>query len=399
MSTPATDSRWEVPLSDVRLPPEAIAAAREVLESGWLSSGPRVARFEDDVAAYVGTAHAVACSSGTAALELAYVALGVRPGDEIVMPSLTFVAGANAARLRGATPVFADVIGADDLTIDPESIERCITPRTKAVVVMHYGGHSCRQEAVDVARGHGAALIEDAAHALGGAGALGPCGSWGDAACFSFFANKNLPLGEGGMLTTSDTGVAEAALRLRSHGMTSATWERHTGPATSYDVPRAGFNMRLDEARSAMGSAMLPGLDAANARRGRLVARYRERLGAIDGVAMPFASRPQEERPAHHLAPVVLDAGVDRDAVIAELRARGIQTSVHYPPNHRLSAHRACRADVAETEALAERLLTLPLYPHMSDDQVDVVTEALSAACMSAVERAPKRTTERLRGL
>lgn len=374
------ETTWAVPLSDVRLPAEAIAAAREVLESGWLSSGPQVARFEQELAAYVGTEHAVACSSGTAALELAYAALGVRPGDEIVMPSLTFVAGANAARLRGAVPVFADVIGADDLTIDPDSLERCITPRTKAVVIMHYGGYACRPEAVAVARENDVALIEDAAHALGAVGELGSCGTWGDAGCFSFFANKNLPLGEGGMLTTNDPTVAEAARRLRSHGMTSATWERHTGSATSYDVPRSGFNMRLDEVRAAMGTVTLPQLDAANARRGEHAARYRALLDAIDGIAMPFTSRPEAERPAHHLAPAVLDPGVDRAAVVEELRGRGIQTSVHYPPTHRLSAHRACRADVAETDALAARLLTLPLYAHLDPQQVDAVADALGGA-------------------
>jgi dTDP-4-amino-4,6-dideoxygalactose transaminase len=369
-----------VPLSDLRLPDEAIEAARQVLESGWLSSGPRVSEFEREVASYVGTAHAVACSSGTAALELAYAVLGLEPGDEVAMPSLSFVAGANVARLRGLEPILCDVGSDDDLTIDPQSLERQITDRTRAVVLMHYGGHPCRAELLAVARARGLRVIEDAAHALGAEGAPGPCGSWGDVGCFSFFANKNLPLGEGGMLTTDDPELAERALRLRSHGMTTATWERHTGAAASYDVRDPGHNFRFDEARAAMGTTMLRRLDEGNRSRGSLTARYRARIEAIEGLMMPFRGRPAEERSAHHLVVVVLPAGVDRDAVAAELREAGIQTSVHYPPTHSFSAYRGARADVARTESLAGRLLTLPLYPHLEPAEVDLVCDALAAA-------------------
>jgi dTDP-4-amino-4,6-dideoxygalactose transaminase len=371
---------WRVPLSDVRLPPGAIEAARDALQSGWLSSGPRVRSFEEQVAGYVGTTHGVACSSGTAALELAYAALGLGPGDEIVMPSLSFVAGANAARLRGAEPVFCDVVAEDDLTIDPDSLARVVTPRTRAVVLMHYGGHPCLPEALEAAKNRGLAVIEDAAHALGAEGAPGACGSWGDVACFSFFANKNLPLGEGGMLTTDDPDVAERALRLRSHGMTSATWERHTGAATSYDVSVPGHNFRFDEPRAALGGVMLPDLDAANERRGEHVARYRDRLEEAGGVKMPFGGREPEERSAHHLAVAVLPSGTDRDAVTAALREAGIQTSVHYPPTHSFTAHAQARADVDRTDALAGRLLTLPLYPHLERAQLDLVSDELAAA-------------------
>lgn len=376
---PGTD-RWRVPLSDVRIPPAAVAAARDVLESGWLSSGPRVSAFEEELAAYVGRRHAVACSSATAALELAYAALGLGEGDEIVMPSLTFVAGANIARLRGAEPVFCDVVGDDDLTLDPESLERLVTARTKAVVVMHYGGHPCLPEVLSAARARGLPVIEDAAHALGAHGAPGPCGSWGDVACFSFFANKNLPLGEGGMLVTDDPELAERALRFRSHGMSSATWERHTGAATSYDVPAPGHNFRFDEARAAMGSVMLRELDAQNELRGALVARYRSRLEGVDAANLPFGSRPADERPAHHLAAAVLGAGIDRDLVAERLRAAGIQTSVHYPPSHWFAAHARDRADVDRTEALAGRLITLPLFPHLEPGQVDLVCDVLADA-------------------
>jgi dTDP-4-amino-4,6-dideoxygalactose transaminase len=381
-SPPASTSsnRWRVPLSDVRLPPAAIEAAREVLASGWLSSGPRVAAFEREVAAYAGARHAVACSSGTAALELAYRVLDLSPGDEVLMPSLTFVAGANTARLRGVEPVLCDVVGEDDLTIDAGSIRRQATDRARAVVLMHYGGHPCRPEAVATARELGLSVVEDAAHALGAEGEGGPCGAQGDLGCFSFFANKNLPLGEGGMLVTDDSELAERALRLRSHGMTSASWERHTGAATSYDVRAAGHNFRFDEARAAMGTAMLGELPALDRRRGELAARYRERLAAIDGVTVPFGDRPTGERSAHHLAVAALARGTDRDEVAAALAADGVQTSVHYPPTHRFSAYTGTRADVARTEALADRLLTLPLHPHLGDEEVDLVVDSLARA-------------------
>jgi dTDP-4-amino-4,6-dideoxygalactose transaminase len=369
-----------VPLADVRLPPEAVAAAVEVLEGGWLSSGPAVERFEADVAARVGTSYAVACSSCTAALQLALAALGVGEGDEVVMPSLSFVAGANVARELGAEPVFADVIGSDDLTADPESLRRLLTPRTRAVVPMHYGGHPCSAELVAVAREAGIAVVEDAAHALGAAGDLGECGGWGDAGCFSFFANKNLPLGEGGMLVTSDEELAERARTLRSHGMTTQTWQRHRGHASSYDVVALGYNHRLDEMRAAIGTVLLERLDDWNARRGDHVARYRSLLSELPGVALPFSGRRSGERPAHHLEVVLLERGIDRDALRAELLAAGIQTSVHYPPTHLFSVHAGARADVAVTEELAGRLLTLPLYPHLEQDQVELVVAALGDA-------------------
>jgi dTDP-4-amino-4,6-dideoxygalactose transaminase len=375
---------WRVPLSDVRLPAEAIAAAKEVLESGWLTSGPRVEAFERAFAAYVGCGHAVACSSGTAALQLAYACLGVGPGDEVVLPSLNFVAAANAARLAGACPVFADVLGEDDLTLDPDSVARSIGPPTKAVVLMHYGGHPCSAELVSLGRERGVAVVEDAAHAPGAAGALGSCGSWGDAGCFSFFANKNLPLGEGGMLTTSDGELAAAARRLRSHGATATTWERYRGVAGGYDVPTPGFNMKLDEARAAMGTVMLGDLDRAIELRGRVVERYRTLLSGLDDVSMPFASRPESERAAHHLAAVVLPEGTDRDRVAEEMKARGIQTSVHYPPVHRLTAYAGERVHLDQTDALAPRLITLPLYPHLEASRVEEVVAALEAALETA---------------
>jgi dTDP-4-amino-4,6-dideoxygalactose transaminase len=369
-----------IPLADVRLPPAAIDAARRVLEGGWLSSGPEVERFEAAVAERVGAEHAVACNSCTAAIQLSLAGLGIGSGDEVIMPSLSFVAGANVAVELGAEPVFCDIVAPDELTLDPRSVERLVTERTRAVIPMHYGGHPCDPAILDVAAKAGIAVIEDAAHAIGAAGAPGECGTWGVAGCYSFFANKNLPLGEGGMLVTSDGELAERARALRSHGMTAATWVRHKGHASSYDVTVPGYNQRLDEVRAAMGTVLLGELEARNGERATRTARYASLLGEVDGLSVPFGEPGEGERRAHHIEVVVLDEGVERDRVRAELLEAGVQTSVHYPPTHTFAAHQASTADVAVTDSVAPRLLTLPLYPHMEDAQVDRVVELLASA-------------------
>ena len=387
MSGAEPAQRWSVSLSDVRLSPQAVAAARETLESGWLSGGPRVAEFERAFAEYVGCRHAIACSSGTAALHLGYGALGVGPGDEVVMPALNFVAAANVAVLCGARPVFADIVSEDDLTLDPESVARLIGPRTRAIVAMHYGGHPCSERVFEVGRRAGIPVIEDAAHAPGAELGGVRCGALGAAGCFSFYANKNLPLGEGGMLTTGDDAIAERARLLRSHGMSSTTWDRHRGSEPSYDVRLPGFNLRLDDPRAAMGTVLLRGLDAENANRARAVEHYRRLLGATD-TRVAFGARPAGEASAHHLCTVVLAASHDRDAVRQAMAAAGVQTSVHYPPIHHMSAFAAYDADVPVTDSVAPRLLTLPLYGHLGSAQVEAVVAALVAAIASAPQRA-----------
>ncbi|HEY6835415.1 MAG TPA: DegT/DnrJ/EryC1/StrS family aminotransferase [Gaiellaceae bacterium] len=372
-----TDTRWQVPLSDVIVDDELVDAALETLRSGWWSMGPRVAEFEQAFADFCGTAHAVAVANGTAALHLALIALGCGPGDEVVLPSLNFVAAANAIVHTGARPVFCDIGGPDDLNLDPGDLEDALTERTKAILVLHYGGYPCDMQAVSaVAERAGVPVLEDAAHAPGASLDGRACGTLGAVGCFSFFANKNLPLGEGGMIVTDDDGLAERLRLLRSHGMTSLTWDRHRGHASSYDVVLPGFNYRLDEVRAAVGLVQLRRLPDENAARARIAAGYREALDGAEGLTMPFA----EVRgvPAHHLAVVLLPEGADRQAVRTALEERGIQTSVHYPPIHTFSAYRdGSRRPLPRTDAVAGRILTLPLYGRMTDDQADLVVEGL----------------------
>jgi dTDP-4-amino-4,6-dideoxygalactose transaminase len=342
--------------------------------------GSRVEDFERAFGSFVGTRHAFAVTNGTAALHLALLAAGVGPGDEVVVPSLNFVAAANTIVHTGAEPVFCDVCGLDDLNLDPEDLEAAVGERTKAVVVLHYGGFPCDMDAVRaLAERRGLLVIEDAAHAPGAAYRGERCGSLGLVACFSFFSNKNLPIGEGGMIVTNDDGIAERVKLLRSHGMTTLTWERHRGHAAGYDVVAQGFNYRLDELRAAMGRAQLLRLPTENAGRARIAGRYRDALDGAKGMTMPFRELEEGTSSSHHLAVVVLPEGASRDDVRAALTEQRIQTSVHYPPIHRFTYYeqRERARRLPQTEALAERILTLPLYAHMSDEQVDLVIASL----------------------
>src|SRR5207244_4440011 len=290
---PSAPLSWSVPLSDLLVDEELRAAVEETVASGWWSMGPRVEAFEQEFAAFCGARHAIALSSGTAALQLAVLAVGCGPGDEVVLPSLTFVAAANTVAQSGATPVFCDIGGPGDLNLDPGDLDAACGPATKAIVVLHYGGFPCDMDAVnEIAQRRGVAVIEDAAHAPGATWRGRACGTLGRVGCFSFFANKNLPTGEGGMLVTDDDAIAAQVRLLRSHGMTSLTWDRHRGHAHAYDVVVPGFNSRLDEIRAAIGLVQLRRLEAGNAARARIVARYREGLGNVDGLTLPFGATP-----------------------------------------------------------------------------------------------------------
>ena len=374
---------WNVPLSDVKFGSEELEAAHAVLESGWLTMGAVTEEFEREFAAYTGAKHALAVSNATAALHLACLALGIGAGDEVIVPSLTFVATANAVRYVGAEAVFADITSENDLTISLESIKHQITPRTKAVMVMHYAGYACDMPRIlPWAEEQGLAVIEDAAHASGSFLEGKHLGTWGKVGCFSFFSNKNLSTGEGGMLVTDDDALAEQFRLLRSHGMTSLTWDRHQGHAWSYDVVTTGYNYRIDEIRSALGREQLRKLESHNARRRELTTLYRELLAELcPALNVPFENLPGVS--AHHIMPVLLPPGADRLRFMEGMKARGIQTSIHYPPVHTFTAYRdrARGADhLPVTDEVAAREVTLPLYPTMTDEQVHQVVESAAAA-------------------
>lgn len=368
---------WAIPLADLDLGEAEVEAVSAVIRSRWLTQGERVREFETRFAEMTGAKHAFAVANCTAALHLAYASLDPAPGDEILMPALTFVATANAAVAIGAVPVFAEVESAADLTVSPGDLEKRITPRTRAIAVVHYSGFSCRMEAIlALASRHELAVIEDCAHAPGAWLGGKHLGTFGDVGCFSFFSNKNMTTGEGGMIVTERDDLAERIRLMRSHGMTTLTWDRHRGHAPTYDVLLAGHNFRLDEIRAALGIVQLEKLAANNARRRVLVGIYRKLLAGI--VEVPFMGRDDG---AFHLMVVLLPAGTERSAVAAALRDARIQTSVHYPPVHSFTYYQQRgKVSLPLTEGIAARLLTLPLYPGMTEDQVLTVVHALAAA-------------------
>jgi dTDP-4-amino-4,6-dideoxygalactose transaminase len=362
---------WTVPLADVVVSEDDIAVVADVYRSGWLSMGPRTEQLESALAEYTGARHALAVANGTAALHLICLAAGLGAGDEVIVPSLTFVASANAIAYTGATPVFADIAALERPWPPAAAVEAAITPRTKAIMAVAYGGHPGEIAALRALAGaRGLTLLEDAAHAIGARHDGRHLGTFGAAGAFSFFSNKNLAAGEGGAVVTDDDALAERMRLLRSHGMTTLTWDRHRGHAAGYDVVALGFNYRIDEPRAALLTARLGRLDAENARRGELDRRYRELLGELDGI-VPTAA------PALHIFTAVVDEGIDRDALRAALAARGIQTSLHYPPIHRFSIYADGAPELPLTDAYSARAITLPFFAGMTDEQQDLVVEAL----------------------
>lgn len=374
-------SSWKVPLADVVVSESDIEAVAETYRSGWLSMGPQTDAFEADLRAYTGAAHALAVTNGTAGLHLICAAAGLGPGDEVIVPSLTFVATANAVAYTGATPVFADIAGLDRPWLAAGAAEAAITERTAAIMTMSYGGHPGEVQALRaLAAQRGVLLLEDAAHGIGGRSDGVHLGRVAAAGAFSFFSNKNLAIGEGGAIVTDDAALAERMRLLRSHGMTTLSWDRHRGHATGYDVVALGFNYRIDEPRAALAIQRLARLDAETAQRAAVVARYRELLAGLDGITPALPAVPGEQ-PAHHLFAVVLDEAADRDGFRAALAQDGIQTSMHYPPAHGFSIYRdAPRGPLPLTEAYAARTVTLPLFAHMTDEQQDLVVAATRRA-------------------
>jgi len=364
---------WKIPLFDPDIGSDELSAVTGPLQDKWLTQGARTAEFERLFAEHLGVPYAVAVSSGTAALHIAMALAGVKPGDEVIVPSLTFVATANVIRYQGAVPVFADIISEDDLTISPDSIESRITYRTVGIVVVHYAGLSCSMAPIlDLASRKELFVVEDAAHAVFTKEGDRYCGTHGFCGCFSFYSNKNMTTGEGGMLVTGSEQAAERARRLRTHAMTTGTAERHRGAALSYDVIDLGWNYRLDDVRASIGLAQLERLPERLEKRRRIRERYLRLLSTIERIHVPFRDRVGEI--GYHILPILLDRGISRDEVMKRLSDRGIQTSVHYPPIHLFSAYTAyTRSDLPLTEDIAAREMTLPFFPSMTDEMVEEV--------------------------
>jgi len=372
---------WRIPLSDIDFNDDEAIAVQNVIKSRWLTMGKVTQEFESAFANYIQTKHAIAVTNATAALHLACLALGLGPGDEVIVPSLTFVATANAVRYVGAKPVFADIVSPDDLNISPSSIDALITPHTRAIIVVHYAGYPCDMPAIlSTAKQNGLFVIEDAAHAVGSELNGRKLGTWGDIGCFSFFSNKNMTTGEGGMITTDNDDLAQKLGRLRSHGMTSLTWDRHKGHAWSYDVVDLGYNYRIDEIRAAIGLAQLSKVERNNEHRRKLTQIYRDVLQEIvPQVGIPFQNYPGIT--SAHIMPILLPKEVEREEFMGRMKEQGIQTSIHYPPIHTFTSFRDDKPmDLSVTEDVALREVTIPLYPALTDKDILMVVSAISQA-------------------
>jgi dTDP-4-amino-4,6-dideoxygalactose transaminase len=374
---------WRVPLTDIEVTEDDVEAVLECLRSGWLTMGPRTKIFEQELARRIGVSHALTVSSGTAALHLACRAAGLGPGDEMIVPAFTFVASASAARFVGAEPVLCDILGPHDVNLDVRDVERRITARTRAVMAVHFFGYPADMLALrELCDAHGLILIEDCAEAIGACvdESGRQVGTVGELGAFSFFSKNQLCVGEGGMVSTADDELAERVRLLRSHALTSGTWDRHRGHDPVYDIVDIGFNYRIDEPRSALGISRMQRLDGDIAARRAVVRAYRERLAGIPGLEIPWDERAVELS-THFAFPVLLPDRTARDRFREELKAGGVQTT-WYPALHTFSEYRAAAPPegLPHAQEVSDRHCVLPLSATMDEAAVETVAQVVEAS-------------------
>ena len=372
-----------LPFAQPEIGQEEIDEVVDTLRSGWLTGGPKVQAFEESFREVTGASHAVALSSCTAGMHLALLAAGTGPGDEVITTPLTFAATVNVILHAGATPVLADV-REDDYNIDVDGIERKITPRTKALMPMHYGGQPCRMDELQaLADRHKLRVIEDAAHAIGARYRGQPIGALTDAAVFSFYPIKSITTGQGGMLTTNDADLADRVRLLSLHGLSKNAWNRYSkGGSAEYQVLAPGFNYAMTDIQAALGIHQLKRLEAFQARRTHIANQYNALFADLPELIRP----PMRGEIVHawHLYPIRLQLDrlrINRAQFIEELRERGIGTSVHFIPIHLHPYYREALSlgpgDFPVTEAIYEGLISLPIYPRMEDAGVERVAAAV----------------------
>lgn len=358
-----------------------LAAVRETIESGWLTMGPKVAELEARFADAVGAAHAVAVNSCTAALHLSLEGLGIGPGDEVIVPSMTFTATAAVVAHVGATPVIVDV-DPDTMNISVDAVRAALGPRTRALIPVHYAGQPVDMDELQtLAEPSGLAIVEDSAHCFPASFGGQLIGSIGDATCFSFYANKTITTGEGGMITTDDERLADRAATMRLHGMSKDSWRRFAGGPAMYDVGALGFKYNLTDPAAALGLGQLKRASFLRDRREMHALRYLELLGSLEGID-PLDVLPNRQH-AWHLLVVRVTEGfpLTRDELDAGLRGMGIGTSIHYKPLHRHSFYRdtfkLAESDFPVASLAGDQILSLPLYPDMPEDTPDRVVRAI----------------------
>lgn len=370
------------PLNRVSLTDDDIAAVRDCLESGWLTMGPRTQQLEQEIAERTGATHAIATANGFAALHLAGRAAGIGPGDEVILAAAAPLAAANAVRALGATVRLCDSAGETRPGLDPDAARAAIGPATKAVIASHVWGYADRLERLaELCRERGLALIEDASEAIGARAASGaPAGTVGTIGCFGFAAASPLPVGEGGMVITGDDSIAATVRSLRSHAMTSVTWERHRGHGLGYDITDIGFNYRIDEPRSALALSLLARLDGELETRRSIARLYRRGLSGREGLDLVFDDE-EVARSSHAALPVAFRDREARDAAASRLAEAGIE-SARRTPLHSLTLYREAGfgESLANAGRMGERVLLLPMHSGLTEARINAVIEALFAA-------------------
>lgn len=372
---------YKIPLFDLNFDDKEETAVLETLRSKWISIGPKTAELESKFNEMFSCQYSLGLANCTVALHLALLLLGIKQGDEVITPSLTFVATVNSIRYVNAIPVFCDVKSLEDLTIDPDAIEAKISSKTKAIIVMHYAGFPCDMNRIlHIAKKYNLKVIEDACHAPLSEYQGKKLGTIGDIGAFSFFSNKNISTGEGGVLVTNSAEYYEKGKLLRSHGMTTLSYERSKGHNTSYDVVELGFNYRIDDIHSAIALAQLGKLKNDIQGRIRVRERYLKSLGSNKKVIIPF--RDNREFVSNYIFPIILkDSNSDqRDQVRNHLHEAGIQTSVHYPAVHRFSIYKNYNASLRNTDYVTDNEITLPMYSKLNDEQIDYIGHVVNKA-------------------
>lgn len=372
---------FSIPLFELNYGAEEEAAVLETLKSRWISMGPKTLELESLFSEELNVKFSLGVSNCTAALHLACLAANLKPGDEVICPSLTFVATANAIMYTGAKPVFCDVVSLDNLTVDCQKIREAISPKTKAVMVMHFAGFPCdMDEILAVAREHNLTVIEDACHGPLSEYKGKKLGTIGDIGCFSFFSNKNISTGEGGMVVTNNEEIYGRLKILRSHGMTTMSYQRAQGHATQYDVIDLGYNYRIDDIHAALAVAQLGKLRKDLEKRAVIREIYIEKLSQIKEVIIPF--RDFQGFTSNYIFPTVL-VGSDREKrekIRNYLHDNGVQTSVHYPSVHKFSIYNAMNAVLPVTEYISDNEITLPMYASLTEEQISYICDLYGKA-------------------
>ena len=375
--------QWKVQLCELNYGKEELEAVSSVLANEWLTMGEKSAQFEEEMQRLIDHPNpGIFVSSATAGLHLILMSLGIGAGDEVIIPGLTFISDANVIAQLGADIVLADSNSVSDFNVSEADILSKISSRTKAIVIVHFAGYPIRLNTLrEVAASLSIPIIEDCAHAPGACIDGQMCGNLADYSFFSFFSNKNLAVGEGGMVFAKNPNCAEKIRQMRSHGMTAVTLDRHKGRASSYDVIHVGLNYRADEMRAVLGIEQLKKLKNGNSARETLTARYRANLAETD-VIVPFLHTEKTATSAYHILPIIIPINVSQFEILEQMRNYGVQCSIHYPAIHKFTIYQEHFAGVKlpVVEEISLRELTLPLHPRMSLQDVDYVTEKLMGA-------------------